>query len=169
MRTLFLHGMGARPKEWQLNCFIENELEPYALHLDYSNVSAFEILSKYIEENQIKFLIGRSHGGYLSYWLAEEYGIPCLIINPHLSIRLKKQMQPPITQRRCPICLAVLGSDDLVVDSERTIKFLEEEINIKKILKIRTLNGIGHPLDFDTFSEQIKWALSEIKNLNKGL
>ncbi len=165
MRTLFIHGMGARPKEWQLQCLIDNDLEPYALHLDYNNVPEYDILSKFIEKNKIEFLVGRSHGGYLSYWLSEQYGIPCLIINPHLSIRLRKQMQPIITKRNCPICLTVLGSDDLVVDSERTLKFLEKEENQKKVLKIRILDGVGHPLDFDTFSEQVAWALNEINLL----
>ena len=44
------------------------------------------------KKSGIEFLVGRSHGGYLSYWLSEELGIPCLIMNPHLSVRLKEKM-----------------------------------------------------------------------------
>ncbi len=166
MRTLFLHGMGARPKEWQLRSLIENNLKPYALHLDYSRIDEFEVVSKYIEQENIEFLIGRSHGGYIAYWLSEQYCLPCLIINPHFSLRLRKKMKPPIDKYECPICCVSLGSDDMVVDPDRSLEFLELDENPDKVIKIKMLNGVGHPLDPDTFSEQIEWGLGEISKID---
>lgn len=166
MRTLFLHGMGARPKEWQLQSLIDLGLEAYALHLDYSRVPEFDILSEYIEKHNIEFLVGRSHGGYLAFWLAQKYSLPCLIINPHFSLRLKKQMDYEINDSDFPICLVVLGSDDVTVDSHRSLKYLSEKRFENKNIKVCTLKGVGHPLDYDTFNNSVQWALDEIKILN---
>ena len=48
MRTLWLHGMGDRPMEWEHQIFLKNRIEPHALNLNYSLCSAFEILYEYI-------------------------------------------------------------------------------------------------------------------------
>jgi len=168
MNTLWLHGMGARPKEWQLKGLLDNGLKPFALHLNYCNCPAFEILSAYIKENDIKFLIGHSHGGFLGYWLSEEFGIPCLLSNPHLSIRSQSFNTPPITQRKSPLSLIVLGSDDELVDADRTLLFLEQE-KMKfpdKNIKTLMLNGVGHGQDPEHFDASVKWALKEYTYLN---
>ena len=169
MKVLFLHGMGARPKEWQLNVFREHNLDVYALHLVYSkDVNSFEVLRDYIKEKEIEFLVGRSHGGYFAYWLAEELGIPCLMMNPHHSLSLMDKMKPKaMTQRASPLCLLVLGTDDDLVDPDRTVLFFEEEAKKghPKLLKTKIMDGVGHWLAPDTFSDMVGWALSEIKKL----
>ena len=168
MKTLFLHGMGARPKEWQMSCLLENNLEPHALHLNYSKCDAFGILSDYIIKHQIQLLIGRSHGGFLAYWLSEQHGIPSLSINPHFSIRSKKFVTPSITKRVSPLSLIFLGTDDELVDADRSLLFVEEERKLHplKVIKTKMINGLGHWLDPNTFNIQIQWILDEIRNLN---
>lgn len=167
MKTLWLHGMGARPKEWQLKGLLDNGLEPYALHLNYSTCPAFRILCEYIKKHDIKFLIGRSHGGFFAYWLSEEFGIPSLSINPHFSIRSKSFMTPPITQRTSPLSLVLLGSDDELVDADRSLLFIEREKMEfpDKNIKTLVLDGVGHWQDPDNFDTYIKWALNEYATL----
>ena len=165
MKLLFCHGMHGRPVEWRLNAIREVGFEVYAEHIQYYKIkNSFEILRNYCLQHQIEVLMGHSHGGYLSYWLAEDLGIPCLLVNPHLSIRLKKQMMPPITQRACPICLAALGTDDNIVDPERTARFLAEDHphHPEKIVKIKWLEGAGHSLDPDYLSQIVTWLGEEL-------
>ena len=171
MNTLFMHGMGARPKEWQLECLREAGLEVFALHINYSLFpTSFDILKKFILENEIAFLVGRSHGGLMGYWLSEEVGLPCLLVNPHLSIRSKKQTMPALSQRACPLCVAVLGTDDQLVDAKRSEEFIEADKpeNPNKIVRYKILDGVGHWLDPELFSEMIRFSLAEITHLSKN-
>jgi hypothetical protein len=163
MNTLFLHGMGARPKEWQLTCLLQHGLVPHALHLNYSTCPAFQILCEYVQEHDIQFLVGRSHGGFYAYWLSEEFGIPCLAINPHFSVRSKQFMTPPITARKSPLSMIVLGSDDELVDPDRSLLFLEQEMKEYPHKKIHTkvLDGVGHWLEPTAFAAHLQWALNE--------
>lgn len=173
MKTLFIHGMGVNPtyvREWQLECLQQVGLVPFSLHIDYNRTpNKFTILKDYILENGIEFLVGRSHGGFLGFWLGEELGIPCLLINPQLSIRIKKQMKPPITQTKCPLCLVALGTDDYLVDADRTLMYLEQEDegNPNKIVKTKLLEGVGHWLDEDLFTTVLWWGLGEVQKIKK--
>lgn len=167
MKVLFAHGMRSRPKEWVLDVMREAGFDAYALHLNYNqHPDSFQILRDYCKEKQIEAVIGHSHGGYHSYWLGEELGIPCLLLNPHLSVRLKKQMTPPISQRVCPLCLVALSTDDKLVDPLRTLKFLgEDNPENKKPIKIKWLEGAGHSLDIQYFSEVTNWLATETNQL----
>ena len=169
MRTLYVHGMGDKPNKWQIDIFREHNLDIYAIHLDYTKEpDAFEILRDFAKQKRIEFIVGHSHGGFLTYWLAEELGTPCLMLNPHHSLRLMDKMKPKtITQRASPLCLLVLGTDDDLVDPDRTALIFEKEAkkDDSKIIKTKMLNGIGHWFDDDTFSAMIRWALSEISQL----
>ena len=163
MRCLYIHGMNDTVQSGQLESMRSCNLEVYALHLDYGLGNEFETLANYCETMKIEFLVGHSYGGFLSYWLGEHLGIPCLNINPLLSVRLKKKMQPPIKQRKCPICLTVVGENDEIVDPVQTLKHLSTEENSPKIMKTKLLKGCGHVLSQELFEEQIAWAIDEIK------
>lgn len=167
MKTLFMHGMGARPKTWQLDCLKNAGLEPYALHLDYTRKpQKFDILKKYIQENQIEFLVGRSHGGFMGYWLSEELGLPCLLMNPQLSLSTHKQTKPPIQKYISPLSCIALGTNDRLVNADRSLLYIEKYKSPESVVKIKMLDEIGHWLDMDTFSEVLNWSLQEIKKLD---
>lgn len=90
-------------------------------------------------------------------------------MNPHLSVRLKDKMHPKtLSQRVSPLCLLVLGTDDDLVDPERTLQYFEEEKRLghAKNHKIKIMDGVGHWLANDTFHDMVGWALDEIQLLN---
>lgn len=162
-----MHGMGARPKTWQLDCLKNAGLEPYALHVDYTkSPDKFEVFKDYIKDNQIEFLVGRSHGGFMGYWLSEETGLPCLLMNPQLSLRADKYTRPKISQRKSSLSCIVLGTNDRLVNADRSLLYIEKDKSSKSTVKIKILDEIGHWLDIDTFTEVLEWSLEEVKNLN---
>ena len=164
MKVLYAHGMTSRPIEWKLEQIRTHGFDVYALHLPYpKHPNSFEILVDYCKKHQIEALIGHSHGGYFSYWLAEELGIPCLLINPHFSLKHGKRMQPPITHRACPLCLVVLGTDDQLVDPDRSATYLKQETStLKKNVKIKWLTGVGHSIGYHFFGDMVKWLADEV-------
>lgn len=164
MKTLYIHGMSGEIREEKLDRLRQANLEVYAQHLKYDHQS-FHTLKDYIEQNQIEFLVGYSHGGFLGFWLAEELGLPCLLINPSLSLRSKEKVSPKVTETICPICLVALGADDQLVNPHRTLLYLEKDARPDKIIKTKWIEGEGHRLSLDTLSEAIAWALGEINHL----
>ena len=166
MKTLYIHGMGGRPRPEKLNLIQEQGFEVDALHLTYDH-NSYEILKKYIQDQKIQFLIGQSHGGFMAFWLAEELGLPCLLTNPALSLRAKKRVSPDVSQFACPLCLVALGEDDEAIDPQRTIKYLELDKREDKIIQYKLFAGERHGLRPEIFTEVLSWAQEELKNLEK--
>lgn len=167
MKVLFAHGMFSRPKTWELKLFKGLGFEPYALHVDYTRTSdKFNFFKKYIQENEIEFLVGHSHGGFMVYWLSEELGLPCLCINPQLSLSTNKHTKPQLSQRSCPLCLVLLGSDDRLVFAHRTQEFLRLDKASSSRTQIKVLNGIGHSIDPFSFEKALNWSIQEMKKQN---
>lgn len=170
MKTLYAHGMHSKPKTWRIEAIKSLGLEPYTLHFPYYNYTTeekFIFFKKYIRDNQIEFLVGHSHGGYMVYYLAEMLGLPCLCFNPQLSLKTAKYITPKIEKRKCPLCLIMLGEDDRLVYAQRTLTFLEKEKkhNSNKIVKTQIFDGIGHGIDPEIFTDMLIWSLEEIKNI----
>jgi uncharacterized protein len=167
MKTLYIHGMGGRPREEKLEVLRKHSLEVFALHLNYNHQS-FNILRDYIQANQIEFLVGQSHGGFMAFWLAEELGLPCLLTNPSLSLRAKKKVSPAVSQLACPLCLVVLGGKDELVNPHHTLQYFEADARPNKITKIKFLENEEHGLQLTVFSEMVAWSLEEIKSFYKN-
>ena len=102
MRTIYIHGFRGRPHKQKISILKEQGMEMFALHLDYDH-NSFGQLKDYIQEQKIEFLVGYSHGGFMSFWLSEELGLPCLLVNPHLSLRAKKKVSPKVSQLTSPL------------------------------------------------------------------
>lgn len=165
MKTLWLHGMGASPNEEKIAFMETKGFEMNALHLDYNKEpKRYEILRDHCVANQIQFLTGSSYGGYLSFWISEELGLPCLLLNPAVSIRAKKKTMPnSVTALKSPLCLTALGAKDTIIDSQRTKLFMEQDVRPDKIIKIKTWTHEGHGFSMKAFEEIIDWALVELK------
>ncbi len=173
MKTLFMHGKKRQIHDWQIRSIEQAGLEAFTLKMQYPEnpKKPFLMLRNYILANQIEFLIGRSHGGFLGYWLAEELGLPCLLINPNLSPHTQKQITPTTSKRDCSLCVNVLGMSDEIVNPYRTREFLEKDHskNPSKILKIKMLENIGHHLNEKIFSKMVNFTLTEIQKLHSSI
>ncbi len=166
MKTIYIHGFGGTKWQGKLEILKENGLEPFALQLTYDHES-FARLKDYILENQIEFLIGQSHGGFMAFWLAEELGLPCLLTNPHLSLRAKKKVSPKVSRYACPLCLVALGNEDKAIDYTGTLKYLEEDKRADKITKVRIFEGQGHGFPRELYSKIVAWSILEVNAFHR--
>ncbi|NJL11862.1 MAG: hypothetical protein HC913_01810 [Microscillaceae bacterium] len=162
MKTLYIHGFGGSVPEEKLNILKAQGLEVYALHLKYDHQSYF-LLKDYILGNNLEYLVGSSHGGFMAYWLAEELALPCLLLNPHLSLSARKKVSPTVSQLSCPICTVALGGEDQLVDPNRSLQYLEAEQRPDKVVKIKWVERQGHSFDLEVLQEIVAWSLEEIK------
>jgi len=168
MNILWAHEMGYKPDLMKIEIIKKFGLKPFYLHLDYeNNNNCFDILSDYCVEKQIDFLIGSSYGGFLCFWLSEKFGIPCLLLNPALSLRTKNKTKPKIESLKSKLCLVALSANDEVIDYNRTLLYLENDIRKDKTIKTKIIEAEGHIITNQTFENILKWALFEFKNLNQ--
>ncbi len=163
MNILWAHEMGYKPDLMKIEIIKNFNLKPFYLHLDYeNNNNCFDILFDYCIENKIDFLIGSSYGGFLCYWLSEKLGIPCLLLNPALSLRTKNKTKPNIEILKSKLCLVALSANDEVIDYNRTLLFLENDSNSDKIIKTKIYESEKHIFSNKTFEIILKWALFEL-------
>lgn len=165
MKAIWMHGMGGRPNQEKINLLEGYGFEMHALHIDYlQEAKTFEILHNYCIEQKIEFLIGSSHGGFLGFWLSEELGIPCLLLNPAVSLRAKNKSKPQAVSRlESPLCIVALGGLDDKVDHQRTLLFMEKDRREGKEIITRVFENEGHGFTIDTFDEIVKWTLTIIQ------
>ena len=162
MKTLYIHGFNGLKRPQWLKVIQNHGFEVDFLELEY-NHNSFEILKNHIQKQEIQFLIGQSHGGFMAFWLAEEFGLPCLLTNPALSLRAKKRVSPKVSQLACPLCLVGLGEEDEAIDPQRTIKYLELDKREGKIIKYKVFPEEKHGLSSEVFTKVLIWAREELK------
>ena len=158
MKAIWLHGMGGSPNTEKIKVLESYGFEMYSLHLQYDKES-FALLKKYCLENKIQFLVGSSHGGFLAFWLSEELAIPCLLLNPAVSLRGKHKTKPQNMSRlESPLCLVALGEKDEQIDYTRTLLFMEKDKREGKEIFTKTWKGEGHGFSIKAFEEIVIWA-----------
>ncbi len=164
MKAIWMHGMGSKPNQEKIAMMENYDLETHALHIDYSSEpKRFEILKDYCVEHKIELLVGSSFGGFLGFWLSEELGIPCLLLNPAVSLRGKEKTKPDITKLDSKLCLVALGSEDAQIDHKRTLKFMERDQREGKEIISKVWEGEGHGFTMEAFKEILDWSLPILK------
>lgn len=159
-----MHGMGGTPNQEKIALMESYGLETHALHLNYSQEPRrFEILRDYCIEHQIQLLVGSSFGGFLGFWLSEELGIPCLLLNPAVSLRGKKKTKPNLSQEISPLCMVAVGGKDEQIDHSRTLKFMDRDAREGKIILTKVFPNEGHGFSMEAFDEILTWGLEELK------
>ncbi len=134
MKSLYIHGLDSDPNKQKIEIMEQAGLETFALHLDYRlQKNAYQILkSKAIDKN-IEFIVGSSLGGYYGFWLAEELGIPCLLLNPAMTIDEKIPFYiSNINERNCQFRYVAIGAKDDIIDPIKNKDFFDK-IKITKI------------------------------------
>lgn len=167
MKTLWLHGMGGTLNQEKIALLEKYGFEMYALHLDYGKEpNRFEILKNYCLEKEIQFLVGASYGGFLAFWLSEELAIPCLLLNPAVSLRGKEKTKPTITKLESSLCMVALGNQDKEIDYERTLLFMEKDKREGKQILTKIIENEGHGFSLNAFEEIMHWVKEILKNNN---
>ena len=150
--TLYIHGLDSSPNPDKLS-IIQKYSETKALHLDYRNQSdAFDVLSELIEKEGVTHIVGSSLGGFLGFWLAEKYGLSCLLFNPAIGMKTI-EMKHEQHFGKCPKRLIVIGQKDNVVLPETTMRFLESHPSSNCDQRIALCNNLEHQIDLNTFKE----------------
>lgn len=84
--TIYIHGFGSSGrggKAMQFREYFDSIDKPFIVpSLSYIPVLAIDTLEQLIESYDDVTLIGSSLGGYYSIYLAEKYGLRCVLINP---------------------------------------------------------------------------------------
>lgn len=159
MRILYIHGLDSMPNTERLSHLQALGHETEALHLDYRNEpQTYAILSKLIFQKGIEYIVGSSFGGFLGFWLGEEFGLPSLLFNPAMHWTAPKSFLEVPTERKSPQRRVVIGAKDEVVDPEVNWKFFESESNLAQDQRVIMCQWLGHQIDFDTFVDACGWA-----------
>ncbi|MBP9135514.1 MAG: hypothetical protein KBF31_00790 [Chitinophagales bacterium] len=152
---LYIHGLDSSPLKEKLDILKASGMNVFALHIDYRNQkNSYDLLENFAKKNEINFIVGSSLGGYIGFWLAEQLGIPCLLLNPALAYRsIDNVLVPPIGKSFCPLRIIVLGKLDDVVLSQDTLKWLDVYPKSKTIERIFECHWLAHGIDLNTFKE----------------
>lgn len=163
MKAIWLHGMGGSPNQEKIKLMEEYGLKTHALHMDYNaEPLKFEILRDYCIEHKIELLVGSSYGGFLGFWLSEELGIPCLLLNPAVSLRGKKRTMPNMTAFQSPLCLVAVGNQDDKIDHERTLLFMDKDRREGKKILTKVVENEGHGFSMQAFNTILTWGIQQL-------
>lgn len=155
MRTLYIHGLDSSPKIEKTE-IIQQYSKVVALHLNYKEQpDSFDILCSTIENESITHIIGSSLGGYLGFWLAEKYALPCLLFNPAIGMR-SLELNITIENGKCPNRLIVIGENDDTVLPKETLDFLKSYDSSYCKQRVVLCNDLAHQIDLITFEEFIR-------------
>ena len=164
MKAIWMHGMGGSPNQEKIALMEQYGLQTDALHLDYSREpKRYEILRDYCIEHKIEYLVGSSFGGFLGFWLSEDLGLPCLLLNPAVSLRGKEKTKPNISNLQSQLCMVGLGDQDAQIDHTRTLKFMERDRREGKMILTKVMQGEEHGFTMEAFDVLLNWSLENLK------
>lgn len=157
MKALYIHGFQSSPLPAKVS-ILESEFDQvFAPFIDWEDesrrTSLFSELNNLIKSEGITHVIGSSMGGQMAFYLATRNNIKGLCFNPAFGLRysdfgyvLSKDFDSNI--------LITLGSQDDVVDPERSHEFLRSNGIYDKV-EIETID-MGHQISTDIFERQTK-------------
>jgi uncharacterized protein len=159
MRILYIHGLDSAPHPERTQSLEDAGHQVQALHLDYrAQPDAYAILRQLARREEIDFIIGSSLGGVLSFWLAEEMGVPCLLFNPAVYLTRPEINIELEAQLGCPARWVVIGDQDEVVDPGQSWYFFQQPEQQQTWQRVVRCQWLGHQIDLATFREMQRWA-----------
>lgn len=164
-KAIYLHGLNSYPIPEKVSMLEEAGFEVYAPDLDFRNNSnLFHELKNDILEQDIRFLVGSSLGGYTAFWLAEDLGLPCLLFNPAMTyVDHDNEYVPEIEIGKCPARFVVIGAYDDVIDPQENLRFFRDVDYGDCYQRLIVCEWLGHQIDFQSFEELVAWATSSYR------
>ena len=144
VKILFIHGFNNFLSE-ERRKILEQYFEVIAPEFNYNNAqNLLNELSKIIEDEGIKAIIGNSMGGLFSYYLAEKYDLPALCFNPALCAveEVRKHAEIPEIIPKSNKITFVIGGKDTTVPALRSFEWITKNVYPDFILK--WYNSMGH-------------------------
>ncbi len=166
MKTLYIHGLDSKPNVDKIDIMEKAGLDTFALHLDYRfQENAYEILKNEAIDKGIEFIVGSSLGGYFGYWLSEDLGLPCLLLNPAMTIdRSLNGVIPHLDDLKCRQRYVVIGSMDEVISPRGNLEFFKTANHDSVRQRVISCEWLPHVIDLHSFAIFIDWSLSGIRN-----
>ncbi len=137
---------------------LEEYGEVIAPILDYKNNSnIYNLLSNQIIDEKIDIIIGSSLGGFMGYYLSENFNKPSLLFNPALPYRSVNQIiNEKINPEKEVFKYIVLGRLDNIVKFEDNLDFLIKNTINYTSLEIKIINNLEHRIPLEIFKKEIR-------------
>ncbi len=158
MNILYLHGLESKLSP-EKRLILEKYGSVIAPDLDYkSNPNMIEFLYDSYHNQNIDVIIGSSMGGFAGFYLANSFGVPCLLYNPALPYRTSiAQIIPSgIPVNSSPFMRIVLGALDNVIKAKDNLAYLSQIISDKTDYAISVRKELAHQIPLDVFQEESK-------------
>ena len=154
MRILFLHGLESPPVS-DKSIYLSNEFIASCPAIDYTDETTFDKILNHVKEFKPDFLIGSSMGGRLAYAISSNTGIPCLLFNPAIHNKyFNHKVEFPLGTTKF-FAQFVLGEFDKLVDPEKTILHVKENLQMFEGSVI-SIEKISHRIPLDIFTKNVK-------------
>ena len=145
-RVLYLHGLESSQGGKKVD-FLSSQGMVYAPSLDYKDPECFANIYSLILKNDFDLIIGSSMGGYLAFTMGEIFQVPTILFNPALHSRSFEPNNHFKPKLGISFHTVVVGDNDELIDSSKTIEFLEENKIEYKIFH----GDHGHRTPLDVF------------------
>ena len=159
-KLFYIHGLNSSPKKDIPESLLE-KFDIIAPKIDYKNdKDIFEDIYHQIEMYAPDAIIGHSLGGYLAFYLSNNFKIPALLFMPAFGDK--------DIEKFCPVPkeiknlsqfenqMVVLGNKDDVIDNNKALNVFKQ--NKEKIV---VLKNVGHDVQKSAFEKYVELFLEK--------
>ena len=159
MKCLYLHGLESQPMKEKDDILCVNFEQVVSPKLNYRQPKIFSEICETVEKEKIEILVGSSFGGFMSFFLAQKYGLSAILFNPALAYySTNPEIIDDFDVLEMKKVFVAIGEQDDVVLPQSTIDFLKNEDYRAEILHVEIVKDLGHRIPIDVFDNIITSA-----------
>jgi esterase/lipase len=151
MKILFLHGLEGGPSNYQQMALLAHGEVIYPLIKYRTSTDPYQDLFSIAQDRKCDVIIGLGLGGLFAFYLSCNMNVPCLIINPMLPTSNDTILFPEQRSKRTQYLQVVLGKDDLLVNANDRLLFLENNNHDQFNYSIHLINQAASKLTLSEF------------------
>lgn len=157
---LYLHGLDSQPTPLKTHLLSTLGMGVIAPQMHYrEEKQLYNRLKQLCEQFNVQWIVGSSMGGYVAYWLSQDIGISCVLINPALAFR---SQDPGLVPQDIPFThaerIVYIGEEDDVVIPDNTIQWLGR-FSPDDMPHIRMLPNVGHRVSADHLRDLVSQCI----------